>query len=120
MNGSYSMVFCFSIAFLSCELWSSFVVSPPQKLIRMNMPVAADGTVHFSTTLLALVRESLEIRMGPGLQFLHYIVYLKFTCPLFVSVLLQTSNYIMFNICCVCDFTHCIQIEINFVSNFMF
>jgi len=37
-----------------------------QKLIRMNMPVAQDGTVHFSTTLLALIRESLYIRMGPG------------------------------------------------------
>jgi len=30
------------------------------------MPVARDGTVHFSTTLLALVRESLDIKMGPG------------------------------------------------------
>ena len=37
-----------------------------QKLIRMNMPVARDGTVHFSTTLLALVRESLDIKMAPG------------------------------------------------------
>lgn len=32
----------------------------------MNMPVADDGTVHFSTTLFALIRESLDIRMGPG------------------------------------------------------
>ena len=37
----------------------------------MNMPVAEDGTVHFSTTLLALIRESLYIRMGPGLCFVH-------------------------------------------------
>ena len=37
-----------------------------QKLIRMNMPVAEDGTVHFKTTLLALIRESLNIKMGPG------------------------------------------------------
>ncbi|CAK5119040.1 unnamed protein product [Meloidogyne enterolobii] len=28
-------------------------------LIRMNMPVADDGTVHFTTTLFALIRESL-------------------------------------------------------------
>ena len=38
-----------------------------QKLIRMNMPVSADKTVHFSTTLFALIRESLDIRMGPGM-----------------------------------------------------
>ena len=37
----------------------------------MNMPVAQDGTVHFSTTLLALIRESLYIRMGPGWCFFH-------------------------------------------------
>ena len=42
-----------------------------QKLIRMNMPVARDGTVHFSTTLLALVRESLDIKMGPGMPFVR-------------------------------------------------
>uniref|UniRef100_A0A914R3U2 Voltage-dependent calcium channel alpha-1 subunit IQ domain-containing protein n=1 Tax=Panagrolaimus davidi TaxID=227884 RepID=A0A914R3U2_9BILA len=34
-------------------------------LIRMNMPVAADGTVHFTTTLFALIRESLSIKMRP-------------------------------------------------------
>jgi len=37
-----------------------------QKLIRMNMPVDDKGTVHFTTTLFALIRESLSIRMGPG------------------------------------------------------
>nr|BAA13136.2 voltage-dependent calcium channel [Heterololigo bleekeri] len=35
-----------------------------RKLIRMNMPLKEDGTVHFSTTLFALVRESLSIRMS--------------------------------------------------------
>ena len=37
-----------------------------QKLVRMNMPVAEDGTVHFTTTLFALIRESLMIKTGPG------------------------------------------------------
>ena len=37
------------------------------------MPVNADGTVHFSTTLLALVRESLYIRMGPGKYAIKYV-----------------------------------------------
>ncbi|KAJ8300557.1 hypothetical protein KUTeg_022076 [Tegillarca granosa] len=36
-----------------------------RKLIRMNMPVAEDGTVHFTTTLFALIRESLQIKIGP-------------------------------------------------------
>lgn len=36
-----------------------------QKLIRMNMPVDENGTVHFTTTLFALIRESLGIKMGP-------------------------------------------------------
>ena len=35
-----------------------------QKLIRMNMPVKEDGSVHFTTTLFALIRESLSIKMG--------------------------------------------------------
>ena len=35
-----------------------------QKLIRMNMPVKEDGSVHFTTTLFALIRESLTIKMG--------------------------------------------------------
>ncbi|XP_060591923.1 voltage-dependent calcium channel type A subunit alpha-1-like isoform X8 [Ruditapes philippinarum] len=33
-----------------------------RKLIRMNMSVAMDGTVHFTTTLFALIRESLGIK----------------------------------------------------------
>ena len=30
----------------------------------MNMPVAEDLTVHFTTTLFALIRESLSIKIG--------------------------------------------------------
>lgn len=33
-----------------------------RKLIRMNMPVELDGTVNFTTTLFALIRESLGIK----------------------------------------------------------
>ncbi|KRZ53451.1 Voltage-dependent calcium channel type A subunit alpha-1 [Trichinella nativa] len=36
---------------------------PPPHLIRMNMPVDEDGTVQFTTTLFALIRESLSIKM---------------------------------------------------------
>ncbi|KAK0065729.1 voltage-dependent non-L-type calcium channel alpha-1 subunit isoform A [Biomphalaria pfeifferi] len=38
-----------------------------RKLIRMNMPVDENGTVHFTTTLFALIRECLNIKMGPAL-----------------------------------------------------
>ncbi|KAF5405898.1 Voltage-dependent calcium channel type A subunit alpha-1 [Paragonimus heterotremus] len=37
-----------------------------RKLIRMNMPVDNIGTVHFTTTLFALVREALGIKMAPA------------------------------------------------------
>ncbi|CAH8442932.1 unnamed protein product [Schistosoma intercalatum] len=37
-----------------------------KKLIRMNMPLDSAGTVHFTTTLFALVRESLGIKMAPA------------------------------------------------------
>lgn len=34
-----------------------------RRLIRMNMPVDDQGQVHFTTTLFALIRESLAIKM---------------------------------------------------------
>lgn len=37
-----------------------------KKLIRMNMPVDDDGKVSFTTTLFALIRENLNIKMRPG------------------------------------------------------
>ncbi|TPP65882.1 Voltage-dependent calcium channel type A subunit alpha-1, partial [Fasciola gigantica] len=36
-----------------------------RKLVRMNMPVDESGCVHFTTTLFALIRESLGIKTGP-------------------------------------------------------
>lgn len=42
-----------------------------QKLIRMNMPVEENQTVHFTTTLFALIRESLAIKMGPSKMNSH-------------------------------------------------
>ena len=34
-----------------------------KKLIRMNMPVDEEGKVNFTTTLFALIRENLSIKM---------------------------------------------------------
>lgn len=38
-----------------------------RRLIRMNMPVDDAGNVHFTTTLFALIRESLSIKMRQGI-----------------------------------------------------
>jgi voltage-dependent calcium channel N type alpha-1B len=37
-----------------------------KKLIRMNMPLDESGQVHFTTTLFALIRENLNIKMRPA------------------------------------------------------
>lgn len=37
-----------------------------KKLIRMNMPVDEKGQVNFTTTLFALIRENLSIKMRPA------------------------------------------------------
>lgn len=37
-----------------------------KKLIRMNMPLDDDGKVNFTTTLFALIRENLSIKMRSG------------------------------------------------------
>lgn len=37
-----------------------------KKLIRMNMPVDDDKKVNFTTTLFALIRENLSIKMRTG------------------------------------------------------
>ncbi len=41
-----------------------------KKLIRMNMPLDADGRVNFTTTLFALIRENLNIKMRSGKSFI--------------------------------------------------
>lgn len=37
-----------------------------KKLIRMNMPLNEEGKVNFTTTLFALIRENLSIKMRPA------------------------------------------------------
>lgn len=53
-----------------------------KKLIRMNMPMDADGKVNFTTTLFALIRENLSIKMRTG-KLQHFIAmdsHLSFSC----------------------------------------
>jgi hypothetical protein len=47
-----------------------------KKLIRMNMPVDDDGKVNFTTTLFALIRENLSIKVRSG-KFKFITKYLK-------------------------------------------
>uniref|UniRef100_A0A3Q2VD08 Voltage-dependent N-type calcium channel subunit alpha n=1 Tax=Haplochromis burtoni TaxID=8153 RepID=A0A3Q2VD08_HAPBU len=38
-----------------------------KRLVKMNMPIADDNTVHFTSTLMALIRTALEIKLASGL-----------------------------------------------------
>lgn len=49
--------------------WPPLTASPvcPQRLVRMNMPISPeDLTVHFTSTLMALIRTALEIKLASG------------------------------------------------------
>ncbi|KAG7476842.1 hypothetical protein MATL_G00087110 [Megalops atlanticus] len=37
-----------------------------KRLVKMNMPIAEDNTVHFTSTLMALIRTALEIKLASG------------------------------------------------------
>lgn len=39
----------------------------PQRLLRMDLPVADDNTVHFNSTLMALIRTALDIKIAKGM-----------------------------------------------------
>ncbi|KAL7831567.1 hypothetical protein SRHO_G00310700 [Serrasalmus rhombeus] len=38
----------------------------PKRLLRMDLPVADDNTVHFNSTLMALIRTALDIKIAKG------------------------------------------------------
>ncbi|KAK6312970.1 hypothetical protein J4Q44_G00163170 [Coregonus suidteri] len=38
-----------------------------KRLVKMNMPIADDNTVHFTSTLIALIRTALEIKLASGM-----------------------------------------------------
>lgn len=54
------LIWCFW--FMGCPLcFASY-----QRLVKMNMPIADDNTVHFTSTLMALIRTALEIKLASG------------------------------------------------------
>uniref|UniRef100_A0A3P8VJK9 Voltage-dependent N-type calcium channel subunit alpha n=1 Tax=Cynoglossus semilaevis TaxID=244447 RepID=A0A3P8VJK9_CYNSE len=38
-----------------------------KRLVKMNMPIADDNSVHFTSTLMALIRTALDIKLGSGM-----------------------------------------------------
>lgn len=50
-------------AYLSHPL---ILTGSPQRLLRMDLPVADDNTVHFNSTLMALIRTALDIKIAKG------------------------------------------------------
>lgn len=42
------------------------LIDSPQRLLRMDLPVADDNTVHFNSTLMALIRTALDIKIAKG------------------------------------------------------
>lgn len=58
--------------FLERLIGCSWFMAPPlcfhssQRLVKMNMPIADDNTVHFTSTLMALIRTALEIKLASG------------------------------------------------------
>lgn len=42
-----------------------------QRLLRMDLPVADDNTVHFNSTLMALIRTALDIKIAKGRGWGH-------------------------------------------------
>ncbi|XP_023197481.1 voltage-dependent N-type calcium channel subunit alpha-1B-like isoform X20 [Xiphophorus maculatus] len=38
-----------------------------KRLVKMNMPIADDNTVHFTSTLMGLIRTALEIKLASGM-----------------------------------------------------
>lgn len=44
----------------------------PQRLLRMDLPVADDNTVHFNSTLMALIRTALDIKIAKGMALKYY------------------------------------------------
>lgn len=71
---SFSSLHLTSALFLPCcQGFFRYMFSPAvsflfftQRLVLMNMPVAEDMTVHFTSTLMALIRTALDIKIAKG------------------------------------------------------
>lgn len=71
----------------------------PQRLLRMDLPVADDNTVHFNSTLMALIRTALDIKIAKGTEGLAGLLGPLVDFDVFLSFNLCSSPY-----CAVCYF----------------
>lgn len=70
------------------KLCASLMVTDfPQRLLRMDLPVADDNSVHFNSTLMALIRTALDIKIAKGTEGLDNFLLLPLT-----SLLLSFSH----------------------------
>uniref|UniRef100_A0A8D3CUQ1 Voltage-dependent N-type calcium channel subunit alpha n=1 Tax=Scophthalmus maximus TaxID=52904 RepID=A0A8D3CUQ1_SCOMX len=51
-----------------------------KRLVKMNMPIADDNTVHFTSTLMALIRTALEIKLASGQRNAARMAYAVVHC----------------------------------------
>lgn len=58
------------------------MIDSPQRLLRMDLPVADDNTVHFNSTLMALIRTALDIKIAKGTERHSYFFSASF--PYFI------------------------------------
>ncbi|KAM7392085.1 hypothetical protein PAMP_022721 [Pampus punctatissimus] len=54
-------------AFMVMRYMPSLTFFSVNRLVKMNMPIADDNTVHFTSTLMALIRTALEIKLASGM-----------------------------------------------------
>lgn len=69
---------------------SSPLIGSSQRLLRMDLPVADDNTVHFNSTLMALIRTALDIKIAKGTE--RHLSFFFLTS--FLSIYLLSFFYI--------------------------
>uniref|UniRef100_A0A2I3S949 Voltage-dependent N-type calcium channel subunit alpha n=1 Tax=Pan troglodytes TaxID=9598 RepID=A0A2I3S949_PANTR len=58
-----------------------------KRLVRMNMPISnEDMTVHFTSTLMALIRTALEIKLAPAATSKHQCDEISFVGPIMPQI----------------------------------
>lgn len=67
-----------------------------KKLIRMNMPLDMDLKVNFTTTLFALIRENLNIKMRCGLNNFFFKIFFELLSDISVELIFMFSFGFLF------------------------
>lgn len=59
-----------------------------QRLVLMNMPVDEDMSVHFTSTLMALIRTALDVKIARGWMKYQVFMYGEIKCSASLFVFL--------------------------------